>query len=488
MSLFKRGWPWRRWYGGMAHGGLSHGIEDAAAGNPAEPPGPPEPSMPAKAETVAHLETVAGGNSVSVVLQGVTLDEVVALLQKRSVAPKGNGLPKGRLAAAFALGLVLAVALAPRPARAIFGIGDTVFDPIVNSGIIKQVVLTIEEIQHLYNIYQQGSRMLNNLGSGNIAGAMSNFAGLAGDFGYANNDLKTAARVAYYAQNGNYLQSLVAAGEMSNAQANVVQQAMNIANAGSTDGKLHSLFALGRALDTLDKTGKSTSVGRQRTPIGQSVALYGARPSFEAYNGETLPSSMAGDPLAARTFSRNMLGPTSAAMASEVTLAQLANRQKTEDLAAALDAHGVALYHMASSSMEADRLNALQQEVFKGGATDLQGEIGQLILVTLHVAEETASVRNLLAAQLRMEAARNIASTGTTYSRPVVAPLLYSDTMAIYKALDTSATSLNGAGATTTPGTDGTISWSAPASTPSTTGTTGTSPASTSAPTGGGSN
>lgn len=397
-----------------------------------------------------------------VIAAAVAAGVAAALERDRQLRRKGQVLIGGLAGTAIAL----AVGLFSPPAKALFGIGDTVFDPIVNSTALKQVVQGIQQVQHLYNIYNQGQRMLNNFGSGNIAGAMNNVIGIGNEYGYQSEDLKTIARVTYNVQGGNYIGALVSAGELTPQKASVVQSAVNMASAGSNNGKVQDLFALGRALDNLDKTGTNGNIGRQQKPIGQSVVLSGGRPSFEAFSaslgGSQLPASMSTDPLAARAYSRSMLGPTGTTMGNVVATNALMTRRKVEAAASRLDAHGMAIYHEISSSLVADRVNKIQAQIYNGGQIDLQGQIAQQSLINIMVVEELASLRNLVAAQVRMEAAVGLANDSTASDPQVVGPLIYSGgSMGLYQALDQQSVGLTGPGNVPTPGSDGTVSWTA---------------------------
>lgn len=142
---------------------------------------------------------------------------------------------------------------------------------------------------------------------------------------------------------------------------------------------------------------------------GQSLLFAGAQPAFDGMD-RVPDADLLSSPADARTYSRDTLGPDGVISGGQSwdTLGypdkqRIADRRIVESNNAALDGHGTSLFHGQAAARTGDRTQRISGEI--NGAQTLRQQEYATGQTLVSILEETAAVRGLLAAMLRLQSA-----------------------------------------------------------------------------------
>jgi hypothetical protein len=288
-----------------------------------------------------------------------------------------------------AIALTYALVLAVRPAKALFGAGDIVYDPtnwiqnnIVATETYQTALHTFEDLQEMYKEVENTMRIINRaegiikaLGSGRV---LSNLAGCFQGF-----DL-----------------SLRFGGA----------GAANICSLVPSQRELMGAFGLTRR-----NTSFGGDLGRLNfSYIGFATPLINATPMMGGL--DVVPSRGTFlDPASSRNYSYDTFSPTNEYRLNYGSERERANamaaRRLTESANAVFDAHGSALFHSQSAAGVVQRGTALHQDAANAVSKDLAEQMLVLTDAVISLSTEVAHLRSLTAAGVRMQAALNMPST-----------------------------------------------------------------------------
>lgn len=271
---------------------------------------------------------------------------------------------------AFAAGAVLYA----RPSKALFGIGDIVFDPTNFSESVRQTAQAISQVAKLAEQLAMAYRIVQTLGERGPIGAIIGLAGLADEYGL----LPEGVTDAYHELVDEIFENPDVMEVIELAQ--LGQQAYtDVQRIGAAAERLSRPLGWASAF----RNGQPMFLGLDRVPtVGQLSSIFGAR-----------------------TYSYTALGAYGAM--DTTARKEVEKRRRVEEQSSALDLHSVSVFGQQSASLAADRVRQLQNSAMQ--ADNARQQAAVQTMATLMLVEEVSALRLQMAAAGRADAASRLA-------------------------------------------------------------------------------
>ncbi|SMF81967.1 hypothetical protein SAMN06265365_1425 [Tistlia consotensis] len=270
------------------------------------------------------------------------------------------------------------------------GLGQIVNDPTNRIELVAMQSLQSDQLQRLFELLTSTDRLRSAVGAEGPIGSLFKFADLLPGGVASWTDLVASQRATPTAAATVAAMNRLVDGSPRSPEAlrAVLDQAI-----GSVVGEAGQLLG-GKASGLLSGAGQVVTLA--------AAAPYSAIPDDLAGD---LPADLFDSAGSAIAFSAATYAPAAQPRTYEGQV-EVAQRLRRELSMAAVDAHGLALNGLQASSLAASRLDGLR----KAGAeaTDLRGQMASLQDALILLIEEQVATRALVAAQLRLEAAREL--------------------------------------------------------------------------------
>jgi len=264
------------------------------------------------------------------------------------------------VAAAAWLALVPVGLMTSQPARALFGVGDVVFDPANFGEAVKSVVQGAQTVAQITQLVTVATRIVNAFGEGGPIAGLLALGGVASDYGMLDGAVSKETKDALNEAGG----ALKAGGKLYNEIGKLSQ---------ATDRLNHALGQAG-----------SWSDSRPRFPgwdIVPTLGHYASTTSSRGFTYEFLSAWAAKDPATARIVE---------------------SRGRIEREVGALELHSTSIFNGYAASKSADRNRELlqQAQTAKNGREQAAAQLA----ATMALLEETQRLNAQMAVMGRFQA------------------------------------------------------------------------------------